>query len=155
MRGHASDQLTAYIDGTLPQEEAAEVAAHLAECEHCHSQFDDLLAVRSLLRSLPVPTPRPSLLPGTLAYLQRRRTRRLAVPSWIVAAAVGAVAATLILQLRLLPPTQDPGTGAWYFQRHAELSSTHPMADVTMASYLSSALPYAFPPQAPGVEEGP
>lgn len=153
MDAHPAEHLTAYADGALTPEEAAEIAAHLASCASCREMLDDLVAVRELLRSIPDPLPHPAALPRTLARLQRRR-----IPRWLAGwAVIGAVAAAalLLLQVRVLPPLHDPGTSAWYFQQHARLSSTQPMADLTLSSYLSSGLPYGAPPQAPGIEELP
>lgn len=153
MPGHPSDQLTAYADGTLAPEDAAEIAAHLAECAHCHDVLDDLLAVRTLLRALPEHAPHPALLPRTLARLDARRSERFLLPRWAVALAIGVASVALALQLRILPTQQDPYGGAWYFQTHAQLAATHPMADVTLTSYLSSVLPYEpfqVTPEPPG-----
>lgn len=151
MEAHFSDQLTGYVDGILRPEEAATVAAHLAECSDCRVILDDLLAVRKLLRSLPEHAPHPSLLPRTLPRLETRPVRRM-LPRWIVATMVGAAALALALQLPLLPrPHPDQSASVWYFQRHAEFSSTHPMADTTLASYLSTVLPYELFEESSGI----
>ncbi len=141
---HLTDQITAYLDGTLTPEEAAAVAAHLAECAECRGTLDDLQAVRNLLRAVPHRTPHPSLLPRTLARLDATMARRTR-PRWLIAAVTAVAAAVLLLQVRLLPaPHPDRAAGIWYFQQHAEFAVTHPMADVTLAAYLSSALPYGL-----------
>jgi anti-sigma factor RsiW len=142
MAGHPADALSAYVDGTLTPPEAAEIAAHLAECDHCRAVVDDLLTVRSLLRSLPAPAPHPSLLPRTLARLRDRRRQPRSL-GWGLALVLGAAVAALVLQWPMMPtPGRGAPSSAWYFQRQAEMALTHPMTDVTLTSYLSSSLPY-------------
>lgn len=146
MSDHLGDRLSADVDGALLPEEAVAFAAHLAECDACHGALEDLLTVRRLLRAVPAPAPHPALLPRTLAKLQQPSPRG---PSrrWIVATASAIAAATLALQAPLLPgPHPDRQASVWFFQQHARLASYHPMADVTLTSYLSSAFPYAVPP---------
>jgi len=139
---HLTDQLSAYLDGTLTPEEAAAVASHLAECAECRGTLDDLQAVRNLLRVVPDRAPHPSLLPRTLARVGAAPHRK-AAPRWMIAAAGAAVGLALLLQVRLLPtPHTDRAAGIWYFQQHAVFAAAHPMTDVALASYLSSVLPY-------------
>src|SRR5438552_2777524 len=80
---HLTDQLSAYLDGTLTPEDAAAVASHLAECAECRGTLDDLQAVRNLLHTVPSRAPHPSLLPRTLAGrcgASSRRWRPLPAP---------------------------------------------------------------------------
>ena len=144
---HLSDELTAYLDGTLTAEEASVVAAHLAECTECRATLDDLLAVRSLLHTVPPIPPHPAVLSRTLARIALVETRQR-VPGWLIAVATTAVGIALVLQLRVptAPPQGTRVSPLWYFQQQAEFAAAHPMADVTLTSYLSSALPYeTFP----------
>jgi len=139
---HLTDQLSAYLDGTLTPEDAAAVASHLAECAECRGTLDDLQAVRNLLHTVPSRAPHPSLLPRTLAGLGGAAHRR-ATPWWMIAAAGTALGLALLLQVRLLPaPHPDRAAGLWYFQQHAVFAAAHPMSDVALASYLSGVLPY-------------
>lgn len=152
MANHPYDQLTAYVDGALSQSDAAEVAAHLAECESCRDTVADLAAVRGLLARVHVPAPHPSLLPRTLAYLAEVRPQRTLVPRWLVAAGAVLAVAALALQVRLLPPQMGEETQRWFYRSHAQLSATHPMADMSLTSYLSTPLPY--PPIDEASQEG-
>lgn len=142
MADHPYDQLTAYVDGALSQGEAAEVAAHLAECESCRDTVADLVAVRGLLARVQTPVPHPSLFPRTMARLAEVRPRRMRVPRWLVAAGAVLAMAALALQVRVLPPQMSEEAQTWFYRSHAQLSATHPMADVSLTSYLSTPLPY-------------
>lgn len=141
MQKHPSDQLTAYVDGELTLEEAAEIAAHLAECAHCREVVSDLRAVQTLLRSLPEPSPDPSLLLRTKVRLES--TQKPGLPRWLIAGAVALAVAAFVALLPFSPPPGAHEAGAaWHFRHHAQLTSAHPLSDVTLASYLSSPLPY-------------
>ncbi len=144
MNTHPFDELSAYVDGALSPEDATEIAVHLAECAHCREVVGDLLAVRDVIQSVPAPSPHPAILPRTLARLERRRWRAAVLRRRWIAVFSAAAAIAILLQLPLFPsPGTDRRSGAAYFRQHAELTLTHPMVDVTLASYLSSPLPYS------------
>ena len=151
---HLSIELTAYVDGTLTAEDASVVAAHLAECPECRATLDDLRAVRSLLHTVPPIPPHPAALSRTLARIALVETRRT-VPRWLIAVATTAAGIALLLQLRVptAPPQSNRVSPLWYFQQHAEFAAAHPMADVTLTSYLSSALPYESFPEWPAAQK--
>ncbi|MDR7435246.1 MAG: zf-HC2 domain-containing protein [Armatimonadota bacterium] len=156
MQKHPSDRLTAYVDGELTQEEAAEIAAHLAECAHCREVVSDLRAVQMLLRSLPEPSPDPSLLLQTRARLESIHAQKPSLPRWLIAGAVAVAVAAFVALLPLSPPPGAHELGAiWHFRHHAQLASIHPLSDVTLASYLSSPLPYDTLEEAVLSREGP
>ncbi|MDQ7819296.1 MAG: zf-HC2 domain-containing protein [Armatimonadota bacterium] len=141
--GHPSDLLSGYLDGALSPEDAAGVAAHLAECAECRGILDDLQAVRSLLHAVPHRAPPPSLLPRTLARLDVRPRSSRRLGRWLAAAAAAAAAGWLLLQVRVLPaPDADRSVSAWYVHQHAVFAAAHPMADLTLA-YLGT-LPDEF-----------
>lgn len=70
MRMHPHEFLSAYLDGVLTPDAAAEMEAHLDTCARCLKELRDLRKVRHLLRSVPVPPPHPAVLPRTLARLR-------------------------------------------------------------------------------------
>jgi anti-sigma factor RsiW len=143
MQEHPSDQLTAYVDGELTLEEAAEVAAHLAECAHCREVVSDLRAVQTLLRSLSEPSPDPSLLLRARERVESVLARKPRLSRWLIAGAVSFAVLTFVALVPLSPPPGSHEAGAvWHFRHHAQLASAHPLSDVTLASYLSSPLPY-------------
>ena len=151
---HLSTELTAYLDGTLTAEEASVVAAHLAECTECRATLDDLRAVRSLLHTVPSIPPPPAALSRTLTRIALVETKQT-VPRWLIAVATTAVGLALLLQLRVptAPPQSNRVSPLWYFQQQAEFAAAHPMADVTLTSYLSSALPYEIFPEWPAAQK--
>ncbi len=151
---HLSDELTAYLDGTLTAEEASVVAAHLAECTECRVTLDDLRAVRRLLRTAPPISAHPAALSRTVTRIAQVETRQT-VPRWLIAAGTIAAGIALLLQLRVptAPAQSNRVSPLWYFQQQAEFAAAHPMADVTLTSYLSSALPYETFPEWPAPQK--
>jgi len=55
MTGHVDAWLMAYYDGELGGRRRREVEAHLAECESCQAQLDELAGLSALLRDAPDP----------------------------------------------------------------------------------------------------
>ena len=61
---YRQEQLSAALDGMLTPDEQAALDAHLAGCESCRRELEELRQVRSLLRATPEPAlPRSFLLP--------------------------------------------------------------------------------------------
>ena len=60
---HPEADLSAYADDALDTPARAAVEAHLDTCAVCRAHLADLRAVSRLLRSLPAPAPRRSLVP--------------------------------------------------------------------------------------------
>ena len=52
---HPSDRLAPFVDGTLPQLEAAEVSEHVRTCPQCRHEAVAAAAAREVLRALPAP----------------------------------------------------------------------------------------------------
>lgn len=49
------DELSAYPDGSMPEEVCAELERHVSGCEHCRVLFDTLRQTIRLCRDLPRP----------------------------------------------------------------------------------------------------
>jgi len=98
--------------------------------------------------------PHPAALSRTLSRIALVETRRT-VPRWLIAVATMAAGIGLLLQLRVptAPPQSTRVSPLWYFQQQAEFAAAHPMADVTLTSYLSSALPYETFPEWPAAQK--
>jgi anti-sigma factor RsiW len=52
---HVTDRLSAYLDGALPASALERVQAHLETCGTCVRAYEELRALRGLLRTLPDP----------------------------------------------------------------------------------------------------
>jgi anti-sigma factor RsiW len=138
---HPDADLSAYVDGALTPEEATRIAAHLATCPACRAVAEDLRAVRSLVRSVPEPEPDPGALARTLRHVEDSRIHRRSGwgAVWVAAAAAGLA---LLLQLPWVPvPRSDAAEEAVQLRYHARVTLAHPMAEVAVATFLSSALP--------------
>ena len=67
------ERVTGWVDGELPPEQAAEVAAHVEACTACRAQAEAERSLRARLRTLPV----PELPAGLEARVRRARRRSL------------------------------------------------------------------------------
>ncbi len=76
---YRQEQLSAALDGMLASEEQAALDAHLAGCETCTRELEELRQVRMLLHALPTPAlPRSFLLPTEGELAAPRRPSRTA-----------------------------------------------------------------------------
>jgi anti-sigma factor RsiW len=97
----------AYVLGALDDADRRAFEAHLATCSDCRARVDEARSTAALLAVLPAhdmpglfdePAPMPdTLLPGVLRRAAQERTRR-----WRLTAAVGAVAAALLVALAIV-----------------------------------------------------
>ena len=90
---HPSHRLAAYCDGQLPAAETQAIDAHLAGCERCRRQCDEIRFAASVLRQLAVTSP-----PASVWHALDGRLRAPAAPprraiGWQVALAASAVLA--------------------------------------------------------------
>src|SRR5947208_9880810 len=91
-----AEEVVAYVDGAIPEEERGRIQAHLAACADCRAEVRD---VRAVVRAHPGVRP------------ARRRF-------WIPAAAAAAAAAIVLLWLR--PPSERTAIG----DQHRKVSVT-------------------------------
>lgn len=107
------EDLSAYLDGMLPPEEAARVTTHLAHCVLCQAELDGLAAVRQELARLPTLLPSPAFIERVLAALPAASAQpapaRRSSP-WRLAA-LRYTAAVLVLSMVLLVSTQRLSSG--------------------------------------------
>jgi hypothetical protein len=93
---HVLDRLSLYLDGELAAAARTEVEAHLRGCSACARHLEELAAVDTAARELPVPAPA-----GYFDSLPARVRARLPVPRrrtapvWVWAAAAGVALAAL------------------------------------------------------------
>lgn len=76
-RTHVGDDLTALLDGALPEPRRAEVEQHLAACPSCRAERDILARALAALEALPAPpAPAPGFEQRFYARLAREAPRR-------------------------------------------------------------------------------
>lgn len=136
---HPQDLLSGYVDGALSAHEAAEVAAHLAECPSCRETVSDLRAVRRLLAAAKPPDPDPELLPRLLRADLGARRPRLQLGRWFAVAAATALLTVASARVSHLPPGSSRAVQE--LREHARLATRTPLNDLGLASFLSAFLP--------------
>ena len=81
---HVGEDLTALLDGALPEPRRAEVEAHLAACVACRGERDRIARTLAALATLPpAPEPRPGFEQRFYARLAREAPRRRSLLSWL------------------------------------------------------------------------
>ena len=127
---HPAEALSALVDGELPADERAAVAAHVERCPECSEELRAVRAVRDALRALPAVEPPPGFLDRLVADLARRGTprRRLALTG---TAAVVAAAALLVV---LVPSV----TGLGRYRPEVEQALLRHVASVSALAAVGS-----------------
>lgn len=72
---HEDERLSAFLDDELAEDDALEVTRHLADCDRCLAELEDLRAARSLLRGLPNLDPPAAIFSGAVADATLERMR--------------------------------------------------------------------------------
>lgn len=103
---HEEERLSAFLDDELDDDTALGVTRHLAGCASCMEELEQLRAMRTALRGLPIVEPPPVLLQGVAGAaasyeLALRRHRRT------VAALMAAIA---LVVTAAFVAGDDPGT---------------------------------------------
>lgn len=96
--GHLGEGVSAYLDGELGTAERREALAHVAGCEVCRQELEDMMMIRARLRSLPMVE-----LPAELGAATPRLRPIYRRPRFVVGAAAAAVAAVLAAATLLAP----------------------------------------------------
>jgi len=119
-----AENLTAYLDAELPQEESAQLASHLESCRPCREGFDSMVLARQMTD---FHLPEIEMQPATWNQIERQirsvRPARTAVPwplrSWTpvvarpalaraaVVAILGLVALSVYVAWPSLAPSED------------------------------------------------
>lgn len=75
---HEEDRLSAFLDDELPEDDALDVTRHLASCDRCMDELEDVRLTREALRGLPNLDPPEALFSDAVAAasLDRVRWRR-------------------------------------------------------------------------------
>lgn len=98
-----------HLDGQLDATQHAAVQEHLERCPQCRRRYQQAAALRAVLRSLPVPAPRPGFVQEALARAtlraQRRAERRSTLGVALAASLVLGVALGMLVAQR---PAERP-----------------------------------------------
>ncbi len=144
MKTHAAaEQLSAYLDAELAEDQRLSLEAHLRECGDCARHLEELLAVDATARAVAVEAPAGYFesFPGRLrARLEDRPRRR--VPVWALAAAAGlalAVITPLTLERRDSPAPEP--------RRQTAAPATVPAPEQQRSAAVALATPPAVPDQ--------
>lgn len=99
---HEGDRLSAFLDDELAEDQALEVARHVARCEKCQDELEAIRAARHALRGLPNLRPPDLLFEQAVASAGAldRRSRALRI-------GVAAVAGTAIVGMAAFMAGQD------------------------------------------------
>jgi len=152
---HVTDRLSAYLDGALGADELGRVEAHLETCGCCLREYQELGALKRLLRRLPEPSPAEGFGERLHWRLQREAARRQA-PTWFgwlrgSPLRIALACATVLLVLappagRLMSP-QTPLDADAYLREYLILSVGQPFGDETGATIATSIPPSPEPPR--------
>jgi len=108
-QGHTADRLGAWLAGTLPEAEAAEVRRHVESCAACAEERDLLREAISIVPPLPATEARPGFAARAAARASESRPRPLA-PPWLRWGLAGGVAAAAAAAAVLIArPGRPPG----------------------------------------------
>lgn len=143
MTEHVHENLSSYLDGSLPAVERNAVDLHLHSCAECSRHLDELSATDRFLRALPEEEAPPGYydsLPSRVRIrLEARRSTSLRPWLWSVAAALALLAVTPTLVRRLeVPVPSSPATFAL-----APLGPPSPIAEREEAKLASRVPPAA------------
>ncbi len=88
---HPSRHLAAYCDGQLGDAEARAIEAHVARCDRCRRQCDEIRFAASVLRQLTVASPPPSVWNAIDGRLRAPAAAPKRALNWPIAVAAGIV----------------------------------------------------------------
>lgn len=88
-----SEQLSAWVDGILPEDERKTFEAHLQSCETCRQTATELSELKRKLQAMPVPSPKPGMWNRVMRHVRYRirRERFTVVKSSVRLAAVASI----------------------------------------------------------------
>ncbi len=107
-----SEQLSAWVDGMLPEDERENLEAHLQSCETCRQTAFELSELKRKLQAMPVPPPKQGMWNRVMRHVRYRiRRKRFTVvksPVWLAAVASIALLFGAIALLRQKPTDGHP-----------------------------------------------
>jgi anti-sigma factor RsiW len=148
------EQLSSFIDGRLAFSERASAEGHLAACDRCKAELQDLQATVALVREMPeVDPPRDFRLPRTVTPLRPRRgSLALRLVPWTRAAGALAAALCVVLVSAEILSSFGGGTSpAKPGEVPKQTAAERPAASVQ--DRAAEAAKPAAPPQSPALAE--
>jgi anti-sigma factor RsiW len=148
-----------YADGEIDELGKCLVEAHLLACNHCTGQLDQIYNLRVLLGSSGLRCTAPRYLRRTVERSSTAAPMRVAerIASWLVPAAAGAVAATLV-PLFAHPGAGDAPIEQELVESHVRSLQANHLVDVATSSEYSVGPWFNgkidFAPHAPDVAAG-
>lgn len=95
---HLGEGISGYLDGELDASERRQADAHIAGCEVCRQDLEDMAMVRARLRSLPMLE-----LPTDLTRARAKTRPIYRRPRFFVGAAAAAAVAALVAFVTIFP----------------------------------------------------
>jgi anti-sigma factor RsiW len=93
--------LSAYLDGELPPEEMADVRRHVAQCQACQDELEELRSTKKLLSRLAQPELPPDFARELWSRIEQKPRQRRWM--WLPRPAVALAAIALALVLAAVP----------------------------------------------------
>lgn len=101
--GHVIEQISAYLDGALDDAVSDDVRAHIDSCVVCHTEYVEVRATRSLLKSVPaIVPPRAFTLTPEMVGRKVWLWQRLLVPRNVPRLATGSALVFAMVALLLV-----------------------------------------------------
>lgn len=99
---HASELISAYLDGELTAEERKRLHGHLSDCSRCVVEMEEMQAVRTAVRSLPILEVPEGIVPEAESeVIPLHRNRGV-----LVGAAAAVVALVIAVAALVTPPPE-------------------------------------------------
>jgi len=98
LMGHLGESISGYLDGELDGPERRHAEAHIAGCEVCRQDLEDMVMIRARLRSLPMLE-----LPTDLTEARVKTRPIYRRPRFFVGAAAAAAVAALVAFATIFP----------------------------------------------------
>lgn len=127
--------LSPFLDEHLDPGERRQVQQHLRECFRCRQQYESLVKVRSLLRNLPTPQPKPDFWKLALQRAVQSPTKKQRLPLWreflkaryvpyLAPLVIGTILLVTLLLPKFLAPSEESLNIHSLLQDHAIQRST-------------------------------
>lgn len=94
---HVIEQLSAYVDGMIPETERPGIDAHLILCPGCERRYQELLHLRKAMHEQPTYTPPESFYQGALARINAEARHRHWLTGYLPQKAVASVCLLMIV----------------------------------------------------------